>query len=116
MGEDREALLKAELNKLTRGNGGDGRGDRNYQGRMGGATGGGNMSSAFYKGMAEHSPANSFLGERLDSSRRSVGSNGSKGSKRSEEDPCRVVQVWALASPLPSIEEKIPVISRIILC
>ena len=68
--EDREALLKAELNTLTRGNGGDGRGDRNYQGRMGGATGGGNMSSAFYKGMAEYSPANSFLGERLDSSRR----------------------------------------------
>ena len=68
--EDREALLKAELNTLTRGNGGDGRGDRNYQGRMGGATGGGNMSSAFYKGMAEHSPANSFLGERLDASRR----------------------------------------------
>ena len=68
--EDREALLKAELNKLTRGNGGDGRGERNYQSRMGGATGGGNRSSAFYKGMAEHSPANSFLGERLDSSRR----------------------------------------------
>ena len=34
--EDREALLKAELNTLTRGNGGDGRGDRNYQGRVGG--------------------------------------------------------------------------------
>ena len=31
---------------------------------------GGAMSSAFYKGMAKHSPANSFLGERLDSSRR----------------------------------------------
>ena len=44
--------------------------DALVSGLVGGATGGGNMSSAFYKGMAEHSPANSFLGERLDSSRR----------------------------------------------
>ena len=99
--EEREAMLKAELNSLTRGvveggRGGDGRqreighqgqpwlggpaqglspgGARSsafYKGPMQGLSpGGGAMSSDFYKQMAKHSPANSFLGERLDSSRR----------------------------------------------
>ena len=99
--EKQEALLKAELNSLTRGVEG-GRGSRerevshqgqswlegpaqglspgnarrsNHQGQPWQATTqglspGGAMSSAFYAGMAKHSPANSFLGERLDSSRR----------------------------------------------
>ena len=77
--EEREAMLKAELNSLTRGvDGGRGRQrETGHQGQpwLGGppqglSPGGGAMSSAFYKGMAKHSPANSFLGERLDSSRR----------------------------------------------
>jgi len=112
--EEQEAMLKAELDSLSRGGveggrGGDGRQrEIGHQGQPwkggpaqglspGGARssafnrgpmqglspGGGAMSSAFYKGMAKLSPANSFLGERLDSSRRSVGSGG---SRRSRED------------------------------
>jgi len=111
--EEQEALLKAELNSLTRDVEGR-RGSRereishqgqswlagpaqglspgnarksNHQGQpwlaTQGLSPGGAMSSAFYKGMAKHSPANSFLGERLDSSRRSAGSGG---SRRSRED------------------------------
>ena len=99
--EEQEAMLKAELDSLSRGGveggrGGDGRQrEIGHQGQPwkggpaqglspGGARssafnrgpmqglspGGGAMSSAFYKGMAKLSPANSFLGERLDSSRR----------------------------------------------
>ena len=98
--EEQEAMLKAELNSmLARGvvDGGTGDGQRHrelgHQGQAwlggpaqglspGGARssafynghthspGGGAMSSAFYKGMAKLRPANSFLGERLDSSRR----------------------------------------------
>jgi len=45
----------------------------------GGRSPGGPLSSAFYKGMNSHSPANSFLGG-LDSSRRSAGSGGSRRS------------------------------------
>jgi len=45
----------------------------------GGRSPGGPLSSAFYKGMSSHSPANSFLGG-LDSSRRSAGSGGSRRS------------------------------------
>ena len=122
--EEREAVLKAELNSLTRGvDGGRGRqreighqgqawlggpprglspgGARSsafYKGPTRGLSpGGGAMSSAFYKGMAKNSPANSFLGERLDSSRRWFyvedillktlpRSVGSGGSRRSRED------------------------------
>merc|ERR1712112_478009 len=100
--EEQEAMLKAELNSmLARGvvDGGRGDGQRHrelgHQGQawLGGpaqglSPGGGAMSSAFYKGMAKLSPANSFLGERLDSSRRSVGSGAqwAGGSRRSRED------------------------------
>ena len=76
--EEREAQLRAELKTLTRGaekgRGDHGRGESSRHPWMaggaaqGGSPRGGPMSSAFYKGMAAHSPANSFLG--LDSSRR----------------------------------------------
>ena len=49
---------------------GGGRSSAFYKGPTQSGSPGGAMSSAFYKGMAKHSPANSFLGERLDSSRR----------------------------------------------
>lgn len=111
--EEMEAQLKAELKSLTRRQSGSGNGSRErhhfgqqspnssllpHQGRHqgqhhgqqwlgnnlpGGRSPGGPLSSAFYKGMNSHSPANSFLGG-LDSSRRS---GGSGGSRRSFERP-----------------------------
>merc|ERR1719397_973350 len=104
-----EAQLKAQLKSLTRREGGSsggyGSGSREkhqfghqqspnssllhngqHHGQQwmgnnlpGGRSPGGPLSSAFYKGISSHSPANSFLGG-LDSSRRSAGSGGSRRS------------------------------------
>merc|ERR550519_2019222 len=103
--EELEVQLKAQLKSLTgrkSGSGGGGSRDNHHFGQQspnssllhqgqhqgqpwmgnnmpGGRSPGGQLSSAFYKGMASHSPANSFLGG-LDSSRRSGGSGGSRRS------------------------------------
>jgi len=107
--EELEVQLKSQLKSLTRresGSGGGGSRDNHQFGQQspnssllhqgqhqgqhrgqqwmgnnlpGGRSPGGQLSSAFYKGMASHSPANSFLGG-LDSSRRSGGSGGSRRS------------------------------------
>jgi len=89
---------------------GGGRSSAFYKGPTQGLSpGGGAMSSAFYKGMAKHSPANSFLGERLDSSRRSVGSGGSRrsredqnflGSRPSEFMQMKTPAAWYKPGPL----------------
>ena len=72
--EQKEAALKAEVNRLTSAGH---REPKHHQRQQQG-----NMSSAFYAGMAELSPARSHLAAPfLDSSQRSVGSGGSRGRK-----------------------------------
>ena len=75
--EQKEASLRAVMNRLTSGQGSEAR-----QGLQNTSLQQGQMSSAFYRGMAERSPARSFLGASLmDTSRCSVGSGGS-GKRR----------------------------------
>ena len=75
--EQKEAALKAEVNRLTS----SGRTEpKHHQGQHHQQHG--NMSSAFYAGMAELSPARSNLAAPfLDSSLRSAGSGGSRGRR-----------------------------------
>ena len=77
--EQKEAALKAEVNRLTS----SGRTEpKHHQRQQQHHQQHGNMSSAFYAGMAELSPARSNLAAPfLDSSLRSVGSRGSTGRK-----------------------------------
>ena len=70
--EQKEASLRAVMNRLT-----SGRGSEPRQGLQNTSLQQGQMSSAFYAGMAERTPACSFLGASLmDTSRCSVGSGG----------------------------------------